>query len=392
MSTVLLIGTGAAGAVVTQKMAQLPNIFSRIHIANRSWEKCQRLAEQCKGAVTPHQVNADYDHEVVSLIEKTQAELVINMALPYQDLSIMRACIQTQTHYLDTANYEPKEEAKFSYSWQWDLDQAFKSAHCMALLGCGFDPGVTNAFCAYAKQHLFDEIETIDIVDCNDGAHEHPFATNFNPEINIREITQRGRYYANGKWIETEPLSESKEIDFPQIGSRKAYLMYHEELESLVKHLPEIKRIRFWMTFSETYLNHLKVLQNVNMTSIEPIMYDGKEIVPLQFLKEVLPSPASLGQSYQGKTCIGCIIKGRQNGRDKQIVIYNICDHQNAFQELNAQAVSYTTGVPAMVGAKQVLTGAWMQHGTVNIEQLDPMPFLKDLANHGLPWHVEDQS
>jgi saccharopine dehydrogenase (NAD+, L-lysine-forming) len=315
--------------------------------------------------------------------------LVINVALPYQDLSIMDACLETGVSYLDTANYEPPDEAKFCYKWQWDYQERFQKRGIMALLGCGFDPGVTNIFCAYSLKHHFDEIHTIDIMDCNAGDHGHPFATNFNPEINIREVTAKGKYYENGQWIETDPLSIHKPFDFPQVGVREMYLMYHEEMESLAKNIPGIKRMRFWMTFSQEYLTHLRVLQNVGMTRIDPVKYHGIDIIPLQFLKALLPEPSSLAQGYTGKTCIGCMIEGIKDGKPKTYFIYNVCDHAACFREIQAQAISYTTGVPTMIGAMMMLTGQWKGAGVFNVEEFDPDPFMAELNSCGLPWIEE---
>lgn len=388
MSRVLIIGAGGVGRVVTHKCAQLPEIFSEIWLASRTVAKCDIIAAEVDAEVKTATVDADNTDELISLIKEIEPKLVINVALPYQDLTIMDACLATCVDYLDTANYEPLDEAKFEYKWQWDYQDRFKEAGLMALLGSGFDPGVTNVFCAYAQKHFFDTIDYIDILDANAGDHGHPFATNFNPEINIREITANGRYWENGEWKETEPLSIKNTFDFPVIGSKNAYLMYHEELESLTENIRGLKRIRFWMTFSEQYITHLKVLENVGMTRIDPVNYEGKEIVPLQFLKAVLPDPASLGERTKGKTCIGCIITGQKDGKTKTIYIYNICDHEACYKEVKSQAISYTTGVPAMIGAKQILTGNWKKQGVWNIEQLDPDAFMEDLNQHGLPWQV----
>ncbi|MBT5856509.1 saccharopine dehydrogenase family protein [bacterium] len=390
MSKVLIIGAGAAGSVVAKKCAKNRDIFSEIHVASRTLSKCTALQSECSTPITISQVDADETAQVEQLIRRVDPEIVINMALPYQDLSIMDACLITGVHYLDTANYEPKDEAKFCYQWQWDYQDRFKEKGLLAVLGSGFDPGVTNIFCAYAQKHYFDSIETIDIVDCNDGDHGHPFATNFNPEINIREVTQRGKYWEKGEWIETAPLSVTETFDFPEVGPRKAYLMHHEELESLAKHIKGLQRIRFWMTFSDSYLNHLNVLQSIGMTSIEPIDYNGQEIVPLQFLKAVLPNPASLGKTTTGKTSIGCIIRGQKDGKERSIFIYNSCDHATCYEEVQSQAVSYTTGVPAMIGAMMVLTGKWQGTGVFNMEEFDPDPFMEALSAHGLPWHVKE--
>jgi saccharopine dehydrogenase (NAD+, L-lysine-forming) len=388
MSRVLIIGAGGVGRVVTHKCAQLPEVFSEIWLASRNVEKCKEIASEIEVDIRTAQIDADNTEELIKLIKRIQPALVIHVALPYQDLTIMDACLATGVHYLDTANYEPIDEAKFEYRWQWDYQDRFKEAGLTALLGSGFDPGVTNVYCAYAQKHYFDTIDTIDILDANAGDHGHPFATNFNPEINIREVTAKGRYWEEGEWKETEPLSVNHSFDFPVIGPKDAYLMYHEELESLVQNIKGLKRIRFWMTFSQQYLTHLKVLENVGMTRIDPVVYEGKEVIPLQFLKAVLPDPASLGKRTKGKTCIGCILSGRKNGQEKTIYIYNICDHESCYQEVNSQAISYTTGVPAMIGAKQILTKQWEEAGVWNIEQLDPDAFMNDLNDHGLPWKL----
>ncbi|TVQ38115.1 MAG: saccharopine dehydrogenase family protein [Spirochaetaceae bacterium] len=387
MPDVLIIGAGGVGQVVTHKCAQVPEVFERIVLASRTEEKCRRIAGQIRRPIETARVDADKLPELVSLIERVRPALVINVALPYQDLSIMDACLQTGVDYLDTANYEPREEARFSYSWQWDYDQPFRNAGLMALLGSGFDPGVTNVFVAYALKHHFDTIEELDIIDCNAGDHGQPFATNFNPEINIREVTARGRYFENGAWVETDPLAVSREFDFPEgIGPRRIYLMYHEELESLTRHIAGIRRARFWMTFSDSYLTHLEVLRNVGMTRIDPVHYQGVDIVPLQFLKALLPDPGSLGPLTKGRTCIGCLVSGTRDGRPRRYYVYNICDHEAAYREVQSQAISYTTGVPAMIGAKMMLTGAWRGNGVFNMEQLDPDPFMDALNRHGLPW------
>ena len=368
--------------------------FSEIVLASRTLSRCERIQTQVRELrgreIEIAQVDADDVAQTVALIKRVQPALVINVALPYQDLPLMDACLEAGVDYLDTANYEPPDEAKFEYKWQWDYHGRFESAGIMALLGSGFDPGVTNVFCAYAQKHLFDEIDYVDILDCNGGDHGHPFATNFNPEINIREITQRGRYWENGEWVEIDPMSQSRTFDFPAVGERKAFLLYHEELESLVKHIDGLKRIRFWMTFGDEYLTHLRVLQNVGMTRIDPIEYEGREIVPIQFLKALLPDPSTLGENYTGKTSIGCLIEGRKNGEPRKVFIYNVCDHEESWEEVRAQAVSYTTGVPTMVGAKMLLTKQWRGSGVFNIEQFDPDPFLEELAVRGLPWHVKE--
>ncbi len=387
---VLIIGAGGVGGVVVAKCAKLGNVFSDICLASRSIEKCEAIKQKTGNIIKTAKVDADNSKEVVELIRDFKPSLVINTALPYQDLSIMDACLETGVNYLDTANYEPPNEAKFCYKWQWDYNQRFKDKGIMALLGSGFDPGVTNVFCAYAQKHLFDEIESIDILDCNAGDHGHPFATNFNLEINIREITQRGKYFENGKWIEVDPMSVHTSFDYPQIGKKESYLLYHEELESLAKNIKGVKRMRFWMTFSESYLTHLRVLQNVGMTSIEPIEYEGKKIVPLKFLKAVLPEPSTLGENYKGKTNIGCVIHGTKDGNKKTYHIYNVCDHAHCYSEVGAQAVSYTTGVPAMIGAMLLLTEKWKSKGVYNIEEFDPDPFMESLNVYGLPWKVEE--
>jgi len=388
VAKVLIIGAGGVGNVVARKCAQVSEVFSEIILASRTQFKCDRVAAAIDKPITTAQVDADDVGQMVALINKHNPDLVLNVALPYQDLPIMDACLETGVDYLDTANYEPIDEAKFEYRWQWDYRDSFEDAGIMALLGSGFDPGVTNVFCAYAQKHYFDEIHHIDIVDCNAGDHGHPFATNFNPEINIREITQKGKYWQDGQWIEIDPMSVSMDIDFPEVGIRKGYLLYHEEEESLVQNITGLKRIRFWMTFGAAYINHLQVLQNVGMTRIDPVEFEGKQIVPLQFLKAVLPDPGSLGTNYTGKTCIGCIFNGVKDGQQKNMMIYNVCDHAEAFKETGAQAVSYTTGVPAMIGAKMMLTGQWKKPGVWNMEQFDPDPFMQALNQHGLGWKI----
>jgi len=394
MSKVLIIGAGGVGGVVTHKCANDKDTFSEIVLASRTLSRCEKIQKQVHDLrgreIEIAQVDADDVAQTVALIKRVQPALVINVALPYQDLPLMDACLEAGVDYLDTANYEPPDEAKFEYKWQWAYQERFEAKGIMALLGSGFDPGVTNVFCAYAQKNLFDEIDYIDILDCNGGDHGHPFATNFNPEINIREITQRGRYWESGAWVEIDPMSQSRTFDFPEVGERKAYLLYHEELESLVKHINGLRRIRFWMTFGDEYLTHLRVLQNVGMTGIDPIQYEGREIVPIQFLKALLPDPSTLGENYTGKTSIGCLIEGRKNGEPRKVFIYNVCDHEESWKEVRAQAVSYTTGVPTMVGAKMLLTNQWRGRGVFNIEQFDPEPFLEELAVRGLPWHVKE--
>ncbi|NLI33883.1 MAG: saccharopine dehydrogenase family protein [Deltaproteobacteria bacterium] len=386
MSRVLIIGAGGVGGVVTHKCAQAPEVFSDIVLASRTVEKCRKIRDQISRPVEIARVDADNTLELVALIRKVSPDIVINVALPYQDLTIMDACLETGVAYLDTANYEPRDEAKFCYKWQWDYHERFKERGIMAILGCGFDPGVTNIFCAHALKHHFDTIQAIDIMDCNAGEHGHPFATNFNPEINIREITQRGKYYEDGRWVETEPLSVHKTFDFPEIGPREMYLLYHEELESLARNIPGVRRMRFWMTFSQEYLTHLRVLQNVGMTRIDPVHFQGCEIIPLQFLKALLPEPSSLGIQYRGKTNIGCMIEGIKNGRPQKYYIYNVCDHAECYREVKAQAISYTTGVPAMIGAMLMVTGIWKGEGVFNVEEMDPDPFMAKLGQYGLPW------
>ncbi|HMW71198.1 MAG TPA: saccharopine dehydrogenase family protein [Cellvibrionaceae bacterium] len=389
MSKVLIIGAGGVGGVVTHKCAQLADTFSEIILASRTESKCKAIAAQLKRPIRTAQVDADNVAELTALLEKEKPNLVINVALPYQDLHIMDACLNAGVDYLDTANYEPPNVAKFEYSWQWAYQDKFKNAGLMALLGSGFDPGVTNVYTAYIKKHYLDEIHELDIIDCNAGDHGQPFATNFNPEINIREVTAKGRYWENGKWVEIDAMSIKDVYNFPAgIGEKDIYLLYHEELESIVKHFPEIKRARFWMTFGQSYLKHLEVLQNIGMTSITPVMYNGVEVIPLQFLKSVLPDPSSLGPLTKGKTCIGCVAKGIKDGQEKIIYIYNICDHEECYAEVQSQAISYTTGVPAMIGAKMMLEGKWKKPGVWNMEQFDPDPFMADLNSYGLPWEV----
>ncbi|MGK5091764.1 saccharopine dehydrogenase family protein [Deltaproteobacteria bacterium TL4] len=387
MGTVLIIGAGGVGNVVAHKCHQVPDVFTKICLASRTLSKCEAIKNKIGDPrIETAQVDADQVHEVVCVINKFQPDLVINTALPYQDLSIMGACLETGVHYLDTANYEAPDIAKFEYHWQWNYHERFKDRGIMALLGCGFDPGVTNIFCAYAKKYHFDQMRFIDIMDANGGDHGHPFATNFNSEINIREITQEGRFFEQGEWKSVLPLSVHKTFDFPGIGEKEMYLLYHEEMESLVKHFPEIERMRFWMTFSKQYINHLQVLENVGMTSIKPVDFEGKAIIPLQFLKTVLPDPSMLGGRTKGKTCIGCMIEGVKNNQPRKYYIYNVCDHEACFQDVSSQAISYTTGVPAMIGAKLLLQKVWRGAGVFNVEQLDPSPFMEELGKYGLPW------
>lgn len=384
--TILIIGAGGVGRVVAYKCAQASEVFANIHLASRTLEKCERIRDAIGRPIGVSRVDADHVAETAALIRRVAPQLVIHVALPYQDLSIMDACLETGVDYLDTANYEPRDEARFCYRWQWEYHDRFRERGLMALLGCGFDPGVTNIFCAYALKHHLDRIDSIDILDCNAGNHGKAFATNFNPEINIREITAPGRYYENGQWIETPPLAVKKTFDFPEIGPRDMYLLYHEELESLVKHIPGLRRIRFWMTFGQEYLTHLRVLENVGMTGIEPVRFQGHDIVPLQFLKALLPDPGSLAENYTGKTNIGCLIRGTKDGARKTVYLYNVCDHAACYREVGSQAVSYTTGVPAMIGALLMQTGVWRGKGVFNVEQLDPDPFMENLNRYGLPW------
>ena len=392
MGKCLIIGCGGVASVAIHKCCQNSDVFEEIMIASRTRSKCDALKEKLSGGKTvihTAQVNADHVEELIALINDFQPDVVLNLALPYQDLTIMDACLATKTHYVDTANYEPPETAKFEYSWQWAYREKFKEAGICALLGSGFDPGVTGVFAAYAQKHYFDEIYTLDILDANGGDHGYPFATNFNPEINIREVTAKGSYWENGHWVETEPMEIKREYDFKQIGKRDMYLLHHEELESLGLNLKGIRRIRFFMTFGQSYLTHLKCLQNVGMTSIEPIDYQGQKIVPLQFLKAVLPDPASLGPRTVGKTNIGCIFQGVKDGKPRAYYVYNICDHQACYREVGSQAISYTTGVPAMIGAMLVMNGTWNRPGVWNMEEFDPDPFMEALNRWGLPW-VED--
>ena len=394
MSKVLVIGAGGVGSVAVHKMAMNFEIFSEIHLASRTQSKCDAIAESVKQrtgqAVATYAIDADDVAATTALILQISPQLVVNLALPYQDLHIMDACLAAGVNYLDTANYEPRDQAHFEYSWQWAYHDKFKAAGLTALLGSGFDPGVTSVFATWLKKHKLDTIRTLDILDCNGGDHGQHFATNFNPEINIREVTAPARHFESGKWIETPALSTKQQFAFEAVGPKTMYLMYHEELESLAKHLPEIERIRFWMTFGEAYITHLTVLQNIGMTRIDPVLYEGREIIPLQFLKAVLPEPSSLGASTRGKTNIGDIATGIKDGEERTFYIYQICDHEEAFAETGNQAVSYTTGVPAMVGAAMVLTGVWCGQGVFNMEQFDPDPFLDMLGKQGLPWQVKE--
>ncbi len=404
MGKVLIIGAGGVASVAAHKVAQNSDVFTDIMIASRTESKCKALAKAIedkglvpKGSIQTVRVDADNVAELVALFNTFQPDIVMNLALPYQDLTIMEACLQSGVNYLDTANYEPKDEAHFEYSWQWAFKERFEKAGLTAILGCGFDPGVTSIFTAYAAKHHFDEIQYLDIVDCNAGDHHKAFATNFNPEINIREITQKGLYWENGKWVETAPLEIHKPLTYPEIGPKESYLLHHEEIESLVKNYPTIKRARFWMTFGEQYLKHLDVIQNIGMSRIDQIEYmaeaaDGSgpvkvKIVPLQFLKAVLPNPQELGENYEGQTSIGCRIRGMKNGKERTYYVYNNCSHRAAYEETGMQGVSYTTGVPAMIGAMMFMKGIWKRPGVWNVEEFDPDPFMEQLNKQGLPWH-----
>lgn len=395
MGRALIIGAGGVAGVAIHKCCQNSEVFNEICIASRTKSKCDAIKEQCERRygtqegstkITTAQVNADNVPELVELINSYKPDVVLNLALPYQDLTIMDACLETKTHYVDTANYEPEDTAKFEYSWQWAYREKFEKAGITALLGSGFDPGVTGVFSAYAMKHQFDEINYIDILDCNGGDHGYPFATNFNPEINIREVSANGSYWEDGHWVETKPMEIRRVYNFDQVGEKDMYLLHHEELESLGININGIKRIRFFMTFGQSYLTHLKCLEDVGMTSIEPIEFEGKQIVPLQFLKAVLPDPASLGPRTVGKTNIGCIFQGKKDGKYKKYYLYNVCDHQECYKEVGSQAISYTTGVPAMIGAMMVMTGRWNTPGVHNIEEFDPDPFMEALNKWGLPW------
>lgn len=390
MGRVLIIGAGGVGTVVAKKVAQNSDIFTDIMLASRTKSKCDKIASEIINVkIQTAAVDADNVAELVALMREFKPDLCINVALPYQDLHIMDACLEAGVHYLDTANYEPLDEAKFEYSWQWAYQEKFREAGLTAILGCGFDPGVTGVFTAHAAKHHFDEIHYLDIVDCNGGDHHKAFATNFNPEINIREITQKGKYWENGQWVETEPQEIHLPLTYPSIGVRESYLLYHEELESLVKNFPTIKRARFWMTFGQEYLTHLRVMQNIGITRIDPIMYNGVEIVPIQFLKAILPNPGELGENYTGETSIGCRIRGIKDGKEQTYYVWNNCSHQAAYQETGAQGVSYTTGVPATIGAIMFMKGLWKKAGVYNVEEFDPDPFMAELMKQGLPWEEQ---
>ena len=386
---VMIIGAGGVGGVVTHKCAQLPEVFGEIVLASRTEAKCKAIAAQLSRDIKTAQVDADNVPELTALLEKERPDLVLNVALPYQDLTIMDACLAAGIDYMDTANYEPLDTAKFEYKWQWDYQERFKEAGLTALLGSGFDPGATNVFTAYLAKHYFDEIHELDIIDVNGGDHGYPFATNFNPEINIREVTAECRHWENGEFVTTPAMSKKASFTCPEgVGTYNIYRMYHEELESLSKHFPSLKRAQFWMSFGDSYLKHLEVLGNVGMTGIEPVMYNGQEIVPIQFLAKMLPDPSSLGPRTKGKTCIGCVVRGVKDGKEKVVYLYNTCDHQECYKEVQSQAISYTTGVPAMIGAKMILEEKWKAPGVWNIEQFDPDPFMEDMNKYGLPWKV----
>lgn len=391
MGKVLIIGAGGVGTVVAHKVAQNNQVFTDIMLASRTKSKCDTIAENVKRrtgvTLQTAKVDADNVPELVSLFNAFKPELVINVALPYQDLTIMDACLEAGVNYLDTANYEPKDEARFEYKWQWAYRDKFEKAGLTAILGCGFDPGVTSIFTAYAAKHHYDEIHYLDIVDCNAGDHGKAFATNFNPEINIREVTQKGKYWEDGQWVVTEPHEIHKPLTYPGIGPKESYVIFHEELESLVKNYPTLKRARFWMTFGQEYLTHLRVIQNIGMARIDEVEYNGQKIVPIQFLKAVLPDPGELGENYTGQTSIGCRIRGIKDGRERTCYIYNNCSHQEAYKETGAQGVSYTTGVPATIGAMMFMQGIWKKPGVFNVEEFNPDPFMEQLNKQGLPWH-----
>ncbi len=396
MTKTLVIGAGSVGSVAVHKMAMCPKVFGDVLLASRRIGKCNDIAQSVTkrfGAkIETAELDADDTPKTIDLIARFKPDLVVNLALPYQDLAIMDSCLATGVDYLDTANYEPRDEAKFEYHWQWAYHDRFVKRGIMALLGSGFDPGVTNVFTAYIAKHYVEEMRTLDILDCNGGDHGQHFATNFNPEINIREVTAPARHWEAGDWVETPALSHHQTFDFPSVGARNMYLMYHEELESLTRHFPALERARFWMTFGDAYLTHLDVLQNIGMTSIEPVMYEGREIIPLRFLKAVLPDPGDLAKTTTGRTCIGNIVSGKHAGQPRTVYLYNVCDHEACFAEVGSQAVSYTTGVPAMIGATLMLNGTWHKPGVFNLEQFDPDPFMELMNKHGLPWQVTELS
>jgi len=396
MNNTLIIGAGGVGRVVAHKCVMNKDVFGNITLASRRLSSCETIQKELSsGSLAIAQVDADNTEELIELIKKLDASIVINVALPYQDLTIMDACIATGVMYLDTANYEHPDEAKFEYKLQWERDTAFKEAHTMALLGSGFDPGVTNVFCAYAQKHYFDAIETIDILDCNAGDHGYAFATNFNPEINLREVSANGRYWqknekGEGEWVTTAPMEIKMVWDYPEVGPKDSYLLYHEEMESLVKHIKGLKRIRFFMTFGESYLTHMKCLENVGMLGIEPVEHKGQKIVPMEFLKTLLPDPATLGERTKGKTNIGIVAEGVKDGKRRKIYIYQVSDHEQCYAEVKSQAVSYTTGVPAMIGAKLMLEKKWYSEGVHNMEEFDPDDFMQELNEQGLPWKIKE--
>ena len=391
MNNTLIIGAGGVGRVVVHKCTMNADVFGKVILASRSISKCIEIKNELPNAdIEVKTLDADNTSDIIELIKEINASIVINVALPYQDLTIMDACIATNTPYLDTANYEHPDEAKFEYKLQWQRDEAFKKANTIALLGSGFDPGVTNVFCAYAQKHYFDEIHTIDILDCNDGNHGYAFATNFNPEINLREVSANGRYWENGKWIETKPIEIKMIWDYPEVGEKDSYLLYHEEMESLVKHINGLKRIRFFMTFSESYLTHMKCLENVGMLGIKEVEHNGQKIIPMEFLATLLPDPSTLGKRTKGKTNIGIVAEGLKDGKKRKIYIYQVSDHEKCFKEVNSQAVSYTTGVPAMIGAKLILEGKWNGVGVFNMEEFNPDPFMDELNIQGLPWQIDE--
>ena len=415
MGKVLVIGCGGVAQVAIQKCAQNDAVFNEICIASRTVSKCDDLKKKIeaqgksRSKITTAKVNADSVDELIALIKSVKPDVVLNLALPYQDLTIMDACLACGVHYVDSANYEPEDTedpewrkiyekrckeqgftAYFDYSWQWAYQKRFQDAGIMGILGTGFDPGVTSVFTAYALNHYFDQIDTIDILDCNGGDHGYPFATNFNPEINLREVSANGSYWENGHWVETKPMEIKREYNFEQVGMKDMYLLHHEEIESLAKNIPGVKRIRFFMTFGQSYLTHMKCLENVGMLRTDPVMFEGKEIVPIQFLKALLPDPASLGPRTVGKTNIGCIYTGTKDGKKRSIKIYNVCDHQECYKELGSQAISYTTGVPAMIGTAMVMTGTWKGAGVFNVEEFDPDPYMEGLNKWGLPWVVDE--
>ena len=393
MNKIVIIGAGGVGQVVAHKCAQLGDIFGHIVLASRTLEKCDTIAQQIQQRygrrIETARVDANNVAELVALFKRTKPFLVINVALPYQDLTIMDACLAAGVHYIDTANYEPLDSAKFEYSWQWAYQQRFQEAGLMALLGCGFDPGATNVFTAYLAKHYFDEIHQLDIIDVNGGDHGYPFATNFNPEINIREVTAECRHWEDGQFVTTPAMSIQQRFTCPDdVGSFNIYRMYHEELESLTKHFPTLKKAQFWMSFGDSYLKHLEVLANVGMTAIHPVDFEGRKIVPIQFLKALLPDPSTLGPRTHGKTCIGCVVRGIRDDREKTVYLYNIKDHQECYREVQAQGISYTTGVPAMISAKLMLQGEWFKSGVWNIEQMNPDPFMQAMNDYGLPWKI----